>query len=85
MPASAGQDLSPISCSQVSSAGQGDDMLRLSDIGADFDVGGGQDYLKAEGDEDEEREMDEAGEFLCCHSSAIRLCSKLTHSGRAVP
>ena len=40
-------------------------MLRLSDIGADFGAEAGQDYLKGEGDEDEEKEMDEAGESLC--------------------
>ena len=64
--ASAKLDLSPTYCPQVSSMDPGDDMLKLSDIGADFDAKGGQDYLKEEGEEHEEQEMDEAGEVLCC-------------------
>lgn len=64
--ASAVLDLSPTSFPQVSSeADRGNDMLKLSDIGASFDAEGGPDYLKEEGDEDEEQEMDEAGEVLC--------------------
>eukprot|EP00891_Asterochloris_glomerata_P009420 jgi/Astpho2/9420/Aster-01681 len=43
-----------------SEADRGNDMLKLSDIGASFDAEGGPDYLKEEGDEDEEQEMDEA-------------------------
>ena len=61
VPASAGLNLSPTP--QVSTTDPGDDMLKLSDIGADFDVEGGQDYLKEGGDEDEKKEMDEAGEL----------------------
>ena len=63
--APAGLDLGLTPCQQVSTTDPGSEMVKLSDIGADFDVGGGQDYLKGEGDEDEEEEMDEAGEVFC--------------------